>query len=269
MEEHPTIIQTIEVHQRRSTAVRPGCSTATTVLDQVSHDTDDRWALRAADRALLGNKSGVTRLGFAVLLKLFQGEGRFPRYSEDVPLAAVDVIAGQVGVPAAAWRSYDWYGRAIRYHRAQIRIVLGFREATEEDAAVLARWLEGQELLLERRPDRLLTAARERCRALHVEPPSPERLVRSALHRQEEVFCAAVLACLPPETAVGLDALLRASDPFPDDGKDATPGPPALLTLRTGTGQASLQSVSEEADKLRRTAPWRCPAACSMACRRA
>ncbi len=226
------------------------------MLDRVSHDTDDRWALRAADRALLSNKSGVTRLGFAILLKLFQAEGCFPRRPEDVPLAAVDAIAGQVGVPAAAWRSYDWYGRTIRYHRAQIRTALGFREATEQDAAALARWLEGQVLALERRPDRLLTAATERCRALHVEPPSPdrlERLVRSALHRQEEMFCAAVLACLPPETAVGLDALLRASDQLPDDGgKDATPGPPALLTLRTGTGQASLQSVSEEADKLRR-----------------
>jgi len=180
------------------------------VLDRVSHDTDDRWALRAADRALLSNKSGVTRLGFAILLKLFQAEGCFPRRPEDVPLAAVDAIAGQVGVPAAAWRSYDWYGRTIRYHRAQIRTALGFREATEQDAAALARWLEGQVLALERRPDRLLTAATERCRALHVEPPSPdrlERLVRSALHRQEEMFCAAVLACLPPETAVGLDAV--------------------------------------------------------------
>jgi len=221
-----------------------------------SNPIDDRWTLRAADRALLGNKSDATRLGFAVLLKLFQADGRFPRCPEDVPLAAVDVIAGQVGVPATAWRSYDWYGRAIRYHRAQIRIALGFRETTEEDAVVLARWLEGQVLLMERRPDRLLAAARERCRALRVEPPSSERLVRlvrSALHRQEEVFCAAVLARLPPETAVGLDALLRASDPTPDDsGKDAIPRPPALLTLRAGTGQASVQSVSEEADKLRR-----------------
>ena len=29
-------------------------------------DGKDRWTLRAADRALLGNKSGATRLGFAV-----------------------------------------------------------------------------------------------------------------------------------------------------------------------------------------------------------
>jgi len=216
---------------------------------------DDRWTLRAADRALLGNKSGATRLGFAVLLKLFQADGRFPRRAEDVPAIAVETVARQAGVPAAAWTGYDWRGRTIEYHRAQIRAALGFREATDEDAAALTHWLEGQVLATERRHDRLVAAARERCRSLRIEPPSSERLdrlVRSALHRQEEAFCAALLARLPPETAAGLDALLRASDPTPDDGEDAVPGPPALLTLRAGTGQARLQSVSEEADKLRR-----------------
>ena len=106
--------------------------------------TDDRWTLRAADRALLGNKSGATRLGFAMLLKLFQAEGRFPRSAEDVPLAAVEAIAPQVGVPAAAWRGYAWQGRTIEYHRAQIRSALGFREPKEEDAQALGRWLDGQ-----------------------------------------------------------------------------------------------------------------------------
>ena len=36
---------------------------------------DDGWTLHAADRALLGNKTGATRLGSAVLLKWFQAEG--------------------------------------------------------------------------------------------------------------------------------------------------------------------------------------------------
>jgi Domain of unknown function (DUF4158) len=62
-------------------------------------------------------------------------QGRFPRRPEDVPLAVVEATAAQVGVPAAAWRGYDWDGRAIRYHRAQIRSALGFREVTVEDAA--------------------------------------------------------------------------------------------------------------------------------------
>lgn len=91
-----------------------------------------------------------------MLLKLFQADGRFPRRPEDVPAAVVETVAAQVGVPAAAWRGYDWHGRAIRYHRAQIREALGFREATDEDATALARWLTGQALALERRHDRLL-----------------------------------------------------------------------------------------------------------------
>jgi len=67
-----------------------------------SEESGEAWTLHAVDRALLGNKAGATRLGFAVLLKLFQAEGRFPRPIEDVPLAEIEVIAGQVGVAAAA-----------------------------------------------------------------------------------------------------------------------------------------------------------------------
>ena len=221
----------------------------------MSTAADDRWTLRAADRALLGNKSGATRLGFAVLLKLFQADGRFPRRPEDVPAAAVEVIAAQGGVPAAAWRGYDWRGRAIRYHRVQIRAALGFREATDEDAAALGRWLIGQALTLERRHDKLTAAARERCQALRLEPPSPERLerlVRSALHRQEEASCIALVARLPPGTAVGLDALLKAPAPGTGDAEcGGVDREPSLLALRAGAGPARLQSVDEEAAKLR------------------
>ena len=46
------------------------------MVDQTGEDTDDRWALHASDRALLGDKTGTTRLGFAVVLKMFQAEGR-------------------------------------------------------------------------------------------------------------------------------------------------------------------------------------------------
>jgi hypothetical protein len=36
------------------------------------------WTLVEDDWRLLGNKTGVTRLGFAVILKYFEMEGRFP-----------------------------------------------------------------------------------------------------------------------------------------------------------------------------------------------
>jgi Domain of unknown function (DUF4158) len=154
----------------------------------------------------------------------------------------------------------DRRGRTIGYHRARIRAAPGFREAADEDAAALARWLGGRAPDLERRHGRLLAATRERCRALKLEPPSPERLdrlVRSAPHRREEAFCATLIARLPPETAAGLDALLRPPEPgragdgagAGDEHEQQGRAPP-LLALRAGAGPARLQSVGEEADKL-------------------
>lgn len=199
-----------------------------------------------------------------MLLKLFQAEGRFPRRPEDVPAAAIEAITGQVGVAAAAWQGYDWRGRTIEHHRAQIRAALGFREATLDDAEALGRWLNGQALALERRPDRLLAAARERFGSQHLEPPSPERLerlVRSVLRRHEEAFCATLLARLLPQTIAGLDALLHPPDPGEAGGNDDGPDlAPPLLALRSGTGQASLQSVGEEATKLTRIRSVNLPA---------
>jgi TnpA family transposase len=220
------------------------------VADRDGDDVDDRWTLRAPDLVLLGNKAGATRLGFTVLLKMFQLNGRFPHRLEEVPVAAVEAIASQVGVPAEAWRGYDWHSRIAAYHRAQIRDVLGFREATLDDTDALAHWLESQVSALEHRPDRLLVAARERCRSLRIEPPSPDRLdrlVRSVVHRHEQAWCDGLLARLPAEAPAALDALLKAPHADATRGTDRRA---PLLVLRAGAGQASLQSVGEEADKL-------------------
>ena len=58
------------------------------------------WTLLPSEAALLANKTGPTRLGFAVLLKFFQYAARFPLSMQEVPTTAVAYIARQVGVPA-------------------------------------------------------------------------------------------------------------------------------------------------------------------------
>jgi hypothetical protein len=45
----------------------------------------DVWTLHPDDLSLLTNKSGATRLGFALLLKFFQYKGRFPEHADEVP----------------------------------------------------------------------------------------------------------------------------------------------------------------------------------------
>lgn len=75
------------------------------------------WTLIDRDWELLANKSGATRLGFALLLRFFDLEARFPAHPGELPQAAVEYVAGQVKVPPDAVADYEWSGRTIKYHR--------------------------------------------------------------------------------------------------------------------------------------------------------
>jgi hypothetical protein len=61
-----------------------------------SEDLIACWTLLDGDRPLVGNKRGRTRLGFALMLKFFELEARFPHHSGEIPPAAVDYVASQV-----------------------------------------------------------------------------------------------------------------------------------------------------------------------------
>jgi len=66
------------------------------------------WTLLDDDRRLVANKTGATRLRFALLLKFFELDGRFPRSAAELPAAAVEYVAAQVKVPAGALDAYQW-----------------------------------------------------------------------------------------------------------------------------------------------------------------
>lgn len=61
----------------------------------------ERWTLCPGELALLSNKAGHTRLGFAVMLGFFAGEGRFPRDKCEVPMEALRLV----GVARRLFRS--------------------------------------------------------------------------------------------------------------------------------------------------------------------
>jgi Domain of unknown function (DUF4158) len=58
----------------------------------------EHWTLLPRETELLTNKTGATRLGFAVLLKFFQLEAYFPQQASDVPTVAMEFIAKRVKV---------------------------------------------------------------------------------------------------------------------------------------------------------------------------
>ena len=169
------------------------------------------WTLVEGDWKLIANKTGVTRLGFALLLKFYEIEGRFPAYPEEVPRVAVDYMASLVKVDLALFAKYSWRGRTIEYHRAQIRKAYGTRPPTEADEDRWARWLAGEMCPTETSQDRLAAAVRQRCRSEKVEPPTRgqvERVVASGCRRFDEAFAGTVAGRLGPAVRGRLEGLL-------------------------------------------------------------
>jgi len=222
----------------------------------------EHWSLDVEDRTLLGNKTGATRLGFAVLLKFFRQEGRFPQYKHEVPGIVITYLATQVGVAPEAYLQYAWQGRTIEYHRAQIREALGFRESTVADAEEVTAWLVEQVLPREHHEERLRDMAYQRFRALHLEAPTPARitrLIRSARHTFEQRLYETTLARLPKETQTALDALLEAEEH--DEGEhDEGVQVVTLQELRMDPGRVGLATVLQEMAKLRRIRELHLPA---------
>ena len=109
------------------------------------HWTDDEltvhWSLTAEELTLLPNRVDYNRLGFAVQLKFFDIEGRFPRTPREIPTSALGWIAHQLDCSPSVFQQYDWRGRARKQHRADIRTFVGFRSFTVADASTLDTWL--------------------------------------------------------------------------------------------------------------------------------
>jgi len=199
------------------------------------------WTLVEGDWKLIANKAGVTRLGFAVMLKFYEIEGRFPAYREEVPQAAVDYLGSLVKVAPALFAKYSWRGRTIEYHRAQIRKVYGTRPPTEDDEDRWARWLADELCPAETNRDRLAAAVRRRCRSEKVEPPTVgqvERVVASGCRQFDEAFAATVAGRLGPAVAGQLEELLARPSVLAELKSD--PGPLGLDTLLAEIGKLSM-----------------------------
>ena len=204
------------------------------------------WTLVDGDWDLVANKSGTTRLGFSLLLKFFELEGRFPDVLEEVPSVAVEYVADLVKVPAADFAKYTLVGRTAEYHRKQIREALGFRPATLADEEALTGWLAAEvcpvELVEARQRDALLVEYRAR----KIEPPGRtrvEKILVAARGRWETAFCARVIERLGE---AGRDRLLSL---VAEGNATATA---LLAALKRDPGAVGLDSLLTKLNDVRR-----------------
>lgn len=225
-----------------------------------SEELEEAWTLGPDEHALLATKRGPTRLGFALVLRFFAREGRFPAL-EEIDEDAVEYVASQVDIDAAEYRAYDHRGRTSEYHRAQIREAFGFRPAIARDADEMALWLLEEVAPYEYDADRLKEAAYARLRSLKIEPPTPsrvDRMVRSALRSYDERFCETTLGRLSENSVDEMDALLSEPEVSAEDAASDGAGgrtsqtQPTLARLRNDPGRASAESARTEIAKLSR-----------------
>ena len=222
-------------------------------------DLIECWTLDDSDFGLIANKSGATRLGFALSLKYFEQEARFPRHAGELPPIAVEFVAGQVKVDPAVFGEYAWSGRTVEYHRAQIRTALGFREPTVGDEDKLADWLAAEVCPAELNRDGLRLALLARCRQEQIEPPGPsrvERMLGTAETVSQRRFTTRTAARLTPDAAARLRELIAADDP----ANAGAGGSGFLQELKADPGQPGLETLLGEIAKLERVTSIGLPA---------
>jgi len=218
-------------------------------LHWTEEDLAANWLLLPGELEIVGNKRGVTRLGFTLLLKFFQLKGRFPSGPQEIPSDAVRFVAQQVRVDPDIWADYPWKGRSVEYHRASIRQHLGFREATFADTEALKAWLIKSDILNhEHRMELLRETILDRWRRLCIEPPTQkqvQRLLRSALQEHEANFCDSIYQRHNHATLKRLDTLI-AVEPSSEDEAEWT----IWYRLKTAPGRAGVNSVMKAASRL-------------------
>lgn len=210
-------------------------------------ELEQQWTLIAQELKLLKNKTGATRLGFAVLLKFFQMTGRFPDEPNEVPRDVIRFIADQLGISNKIWRDYPWDGRAATYHRGEIRKFSGYSKTSKKATRALTSWLVEDVLNQEHRLDRLQVDVLERYRNQRIEPPATEqirRLIQSALVEHGDRFCERIGGSFDPSLIERLNSLLQLQSL--EDGELTV-----WQTLKNDPGKAGLDSIKEAVTRLR------------------
>ena len=201
----------------------------------------------------VGNKTGETRLGFAVLFKFFQYEARFPRRKSEIPKAVIQHIAKSVETPAEIFAQYDLTGRATTYHRSQIRAFFGFRENTVPDSEELTVWLREGILRSDHNFEHLLKASYQRFRELKIVPPTHDRiekLIKTAVNQSEEQLFQTTLEKLPAASLPKIDSLINSVRFINEEQVGSDEGILAFHELKSDPGKLGVENALREARKL-------------------
>ncbi len=214
-------------------------------------ELQEYWTLQPLELQLLENRNDENRLGFALLLKFFQIEGRFPESKSEIPKKCAAFVAEQVEILVESFFKYFEYStdnRTVKTQRAQIRTFTGFRGCTAADSEKMTKWLRNNVLPQGSTEEQIKAAAYKHFMEQQIEPPEKmrvERLVRSAIDSHDKLVLQRIMDNIPKGAITWFDELLI-------NKEDLEPGSDALnmTDIREEPGKANVKNLIREMDKL-------------------
>jgi hypothetical protein len=176
-------------------------------------NTDNLFILDTEELTLIQSKCSVeNHLAFAVMLKFFQCEGRYPTQADTISPVMINSLSAQLNCGHDIdFDYYDWISRTAKRFRQEIRILLDYKEASATDSKQFIQWVI--EKILPSVPTLIQCReyARQFFRERHIEPFSQkkiDRYIRAAIHRFEKQFFSGISTQLSAKTIQLMDHLL-------------------------------------------------------------
>ena len=185
--------------------------------------TESLFLLDTEELILIHSKFSVeNHLAFAVMLKFFQLEGRYPTQADTISPAMISSLAAQLDGNSINFDHYNWKSRTAKRFRQEIRTLFDYKEASATDSEQFIQWMI--EKILPMVPT--LLQCREYgsqfFRELRIEPFSQKkvnRYIRSAIYRFEKQFFSSISTQLSDKTIQSIDQLLREDMDDTDENK--------------------------------------------------
>ncbi len=193
------------------------------------------------------------QLAFAVMLKFFQWEGRYPDKDEVIPPVIIVCLANQLGVDPSKIEHFNWEGRSAERFRQAIRRFLGYRKPTVADSKKLMLWLNSDVLPQAPTLPQCLEKAYQFFHDHQLEPFSKkelDRYIHSATYHFEEQFFSTIDSQLSAETKKIMDALIKDTIDRDEDDEEADIDQIKLHHLKRDMAGAKLKHVHFEIKKL-------------------
>lgn len=214
-------------------------------------ELNEFFTITSEEFLLLENKSSENCLGFIIMLKFFRYESRFPKSYKEVPWEIVKHISAQLNFNADLFRKYKWSGRSTKYHRAQIRKYLGFREFTSNDKILLSKWLYNKVFENNLNSVAITEDVLLKLKSEYVEPPAEQslkRIINSVIHARENDFYSDTFKHLSEKSFQKMDELINNSATSSCTELNVTL---SFSELKSESGKVGLKRVLKEIEKIK------------------